>query len=271
MRCLPRPSPRKRRARRVAAVAAALLMLAAADAAAAELRLRLERDYADGGIGREGRAGGIGMPMEIRLAGSSGYASLRMPMATPTGGLSRAIDPTAPRLPFEQPGGAIGDVRLTFGQTLLGGDPDGAYLDIALRTRLPSATQAGFGSGVAEQMLRFDAGLPLAEGLMAEVSVGRRFAPIARDTGGRDYWSFSGSLALDVEPGWTVGLLLEAQDRQGFSQRPILDVGAFVEREVAPDLTAGVIAWRGMAGDGAFSIGIRLAYRVNLSLDRLGR
>lgn len=253
------------RPRRQGGLAALLALLLALPAGAAELRLTAAREFADG---RDGTASGASLvPLQATLAGGGAYATLRLP----------ALAPPSSTLPFDasasrEDSGGLGDARLTVGHRLYETE-EGVLLEIALRTRLPSASTPSMAGGVTEHLLRLDASVPVGERVTLDVSAGRRIAPLAPAAlRGSDYWSLAGVLSVELDERWTAGLMLEAQDRQSYTEAPLLDLGAFVERAVAPDLTLGLVAWHGAAGGGAaFSVGLRLAYRVSLGLDRLSR
>ena len=107
-------------------------------------------------------------------------------------------------------------------------------------------------------------------GLGYELGLGRRIAEMPGSaTGGAGYWALSGALTLELDDGWRAALKLEAQDRTAESARAAIDLGAAVERDVAPDLSVGLVAWRSLAGESrSFSIGLRMIYRVTAWTDR---
>ncbi|WP_137178247.1 hypothetical protein [Roseomonas sp. AR75] len=255
------------RACRQGGLAALLALLLASPAGAVELRLAAAREFSDG---REGTGSGSALvPLQATLSGDGAYATLRLPAIAPGTPSAMPFDAASSR---DARIDGLGDARLTLGHRLFESE-DGVLLEFALRTRLPSASTPALAGGVTEHLLRLDASVPLGERATLDVSGGRRVAPLAPSAlRGSDYWSLAGVLSVQLDADWSAGMMLEAQDRQTYTDAPMLDLGAFVERAVAPDLTLGLVAWHGAAGGGpAFSLGLRLAYRVSLGLDRLAR
>jgi hypothetical protein len=252
-------------------------LLLAMPAGAAELRLRLTPEYSSGRYGADTRTTTLNVPMDIGLASGRGSATVRLPWLAVSGPAD-----FVPRLgALGAEGGTrrgtqtgLGDVRFTLAYTLVEEDEEVGvpHLGIALQTRFPTATRASLSSGQVEHLLRLDTGFSLG-GFDLDVSVGRRFVAFPRR--GReetDYWTLFGILGRDVGSGWTVGVAVDAQDRVPDAARPVLEVGAFVERAVTPDLTVGVFAWKGLTSESAsFSLGLRFAYRTSLWADRIGR
>jgi hypothetical protein len=253
---------------------AGLLLAAAAPAAADEIRLRIAPEYASGAQGGPGRTIALSAPVDVGLAGERTALTLRLPFLSvdgPASYLPRIGSlGTAPRGRHDT---GLGDARLTGSVTLLDGDAAEAtpYLDLALQTRLPTATRKSLGTGQVEHLLRADTGLTLSGGTALDLSLGRRFVVFPRAEGaGTDYWTLYATAAHPIAEGWTAGLAVDAQDRLPDVARPVVDVGAFLRHDIAPDLSVGVFAWHGLTRESAaFSVGLRFAYRLNIGSARL--
>jgi hypothetical protein len=282
MRARPRPAPPAARDGRVAAGAAGLLLLAqlafAPQAAATDLQVSLTPEYATGRYGQPKSTVSLSAPLDVRLIGERTTVSLRLPLLSLDGPAN-----FVPRIGEVGQGSerrargvrqGLGDLRLTGAYTLreAGEGWREPYFGIAGQIRIPTATPSDLGSGQVELFLRLDAGANLTDTLSLDVSLGRRFVPFPRAGSGADYWTLFASLALDVTPDWTVGATLDAQDRVPDANRPVLELGAFVERNLTPELTLGAFVWRGFTNESVdWSFGLRLSYRIPLRGIRLAR
>jgi hypothetical protein len=244
---------------RGAAWLAALLL--SAPAMATEYRLKLSPEFTRGRAA-EGHAATTLLPVELTASGEKGWLGLRLPFADVSGGGGFVSGLGAVEGQGRRRG--LGDLRVTLAHHLLGGEEGAPYLDIALRTSLPSATAPGLGAGQVEHLLRLDAGLDLAPGLALDVSLGRRLVPFPRQgRAGVDYWTFQGSVTRTLPGGWSLGLGVDAQDRLPDAARPVVELGATIEREMTADTTIGLFAWKGVTAESAlFSLGLRLSVRL---------
>ena len=169
--------------------------------------------------------------------------------------------------------GGMGDVRATARIGLAEGEAGAIpWLDLALQTRLPSATDPRLGAGQWEHVLRVETGMAFEGAVAIDASLGRRIAPFGRrGRGEKDYWVAEASLAMPLAPSWTVGLAAYAQDRQPDIATPVMELGTFIERDLGEDLSVGLFTWHGLTRESpAFTIGLRLAYRLRWSPARLG-
>lgn len=242
-------------------------LLPAPAPAAAELTMTVAPEYAGGRNGAEGRTNALSIPVGASLGLDRFTLSARIPWLAVSG--PGGYVPRIGTLGSSgTDGGArsgLGDLRLTGAYTLLEGEtPDGpAFLEIGLQTRLPTATDARLGATQWEHMLLLDAGMALPGGVSIDATIGRRFVPFPRrGWGERDYWTGYGTISLDLPEGWRLGLAASGQDRLPDVATPVIEVGAFMEREIAPDVTLGLIGWQGLTRESAaFSLGLRLSYR----------
>ncbi|MBP0464795.1 hypothetical protein J5Y09_12815 [Roseomonas sp. PWR1] len=241
-------------------------------AAAAEFRFDTVRDYSDArGGGAAAARFGVGESVDLVLVGAATRFALRLPTYAPSA--QDAFGPPvaedrATAAPRSRSDAALGDVRLTLGQTLAETEDGDHGLGVSLQTRLPSATATSLGSGRLDHLLRVEAYTKLAEGVTMDVSLGRRFAVASRRAEAAERWVVQGSLAFAMADGWSAGLMVDGQDRDATRNRAVVDIGAFVEREVARDLSVGLVAWQGMGRGGDFAIGVRLSHRASIALER---
>ncbi len=241
---------------------------------AAEFRFDTVRDYSDARSGGAPGRYGVGDSVDLVLVDGGSRLALRLPTYAPSG--HDAFGPPASEermsaVPRSRSDGALGDVRLTLGQRLAETEDGDHGIGISLQTRLPSATASALGSGRLDHLLRLDAYSQLAEGVTMDVSLGRRFSVASRRAEAAERWVVQGSLAFSLADRWSAGVMVDAQDRDATRNRAVVDLGAFVEREVAPDLSIGLVAWQGMGRGGDFAIGVRLSHRASITLDRTMR
>lgn len=252
------------------AMAGLLLGAAGLRAEPAELRFGVTSEFAGGSAHAHRRLGGSTVTVDTTIAAGSGSVTLRMPDLAARG--------LGDLLPETVPGGTssarMGDLRLIGRYALAEGEPGGApSLAIAVQTRMPSATEPSLGAAQWEQVVRLETGLELHGGAALDLSLGRRITPFGREgRGEKDYWIGQGSLAMPIAADWTAGLAAYAQDRQPDVTTPVMELGAFVERALGDDLAIGLFTWHGMTRESpAFTIGLRLAYRIRWTPARLER
>jgi hypothetical protein len=248
--------------RRGRCLALLLILAAAAGPAAAQLRLSIAPEYATSRQPGEARTVVTTLPLDVAAQTGRVSAKLYVPWLSVGGGTQF--------LPgIGEVGGAraagLGDLRLTGAYTLLQGSvaPFDPYIDIALRTRFPTAASPALGTGQMEHVLRLDTGARLSDSLALDASVGRRFVLAPPKGGaGADYWTVDVALGWEAVEGTTLGLSFETQDRTPDSTRPVLELGAFIDREIAPGITLGVFGARGLTRDSAeWTVGLSLVYR----------
>jgi hypothetical protein len=222
-------------------------------------------EFSSGRYGSESRTEIYLVPYDFTFYGDRLSATLRVPYLSVRG---------PGRFASQKGGGAgrnhpvrtteigLGDVRLTGTYTVLEGDNSSPYLDVALRTILPTASSHGLGRGWMEQALRIDTGLELSKSVLLDASVGRHFALFPRKGGSADYWSLFAGLTWNTAGGTSVSVDVYAQDRAPNAKRPVLEVGAFLDQEIAPGVSVGVFAYRGLTRESVdWSGGFRLTYR----------
>lgn len=251
--------------------------LAASPLGAADLYVNMTPEYASGHYGNPTRTVAISAPLDLRLVTDRNSFTLRVPYLS-VNGPSNFVPRIGEVGEGSDPRGSgttrgLGDVRVTATHALLqAGDTIWEpYLGLAAQLRVPTAVPAGLGSGQVETFLRADFGANISETLAFDISIGRRFVPFPiRGGGGADYWTFFGSLALDVTDDWTIGVSMDAQNRVPEANRPVLEAGLFVEYSLTPDLTLGAFAWRGFTTESVdYSFGLRFSYRVPVRGGRL--
>lgn len=275
----PRARRRTRRAPTARAASLACLLLFAAPAGAAEgpeFRVRVTPEYSSGRYGEAQRTEVMSVPLDIGLSWERWTATLRLPWLSVTGpgGFVPRIGALGPAPVGGGAAGSpgrrttttgVGDMRLTGAYTLFqGGDePFAPYLDLALQTRFPTASSAELGSGQVEHILRLDTGMALGGGVALDASLGRRVVPFPRrGGGGRDYWTLFATLGWDVTEATTIGLGLDTQDRVPEANRAVLELGAFLDHELAPGLVGSLFVWHGVTRESAaIAAGFRLAWR----------
>lgn len=260
----------------LALLALTLPPCAPAVAEAGDLTLKVSPEFARGHQGAAGRTSAVSVPVDASLGIDRVTLSLRLPYLAVSGpgGFLPRIGTLGSAGTDGGGRSGLGDIRLGAAVAVLEHQTSHGdnYLDLGVKTRLPTATDASLGTTQFEHMLLLDGGIALPGGLALDLTLGRRVVPVPRrGRGERDYWTGFASLSLDFGEGWRAGVMASGQDRLPDIATPIIEAGAFLERDLSPALTLGLSAWHGMTRESdSFSLGLRIAYRFQGRHGRLG-
>lgn len=228
--------------------------LAPRPVAALEGSLSLKPEFSTGTYGGSSRTTLFEAPVKFRIWEPDWGLGIRLPFLREAGtqAVVPGLGPVGPVLDEPAARAGLGNIRLSAWGNVWRHAETGFALDIAGEIAPP-----GFGGpqsmsvGFTRAELRLDAALPLGQDWSTEASLGRRFVIGAPGLDLNNFWFGSFSLNYDLADRWSVGLSLDAQARSSSTGVPVLEIGPYVEYEVAPGWRLGAFAYRGFTRDSA--------------------
>lgn len=233
-----------------------------------DLTLSIKPEFTSGDYGTGTRTRVWETPLELKFQHKGHGIGLRIPYVLESGKqpVVPGIGPVGDAFDqsFQRKG--IGNVRLSAWTRFWEDEDTGATLGATVKVT-PPAIRALQPMGVdfTRIGLELNASVPLPENFLLDVSLGRRFIIGAPGYGLNDYWFGSFDLSYDLTSRVTVGMTLDVQTRSSSSGTPVLEIGPWVEYDLADGWRIGAYVFRGFTRDSAaFGGGFTLSRRFGI-------
>lgn len=231
-----------------------LTMAASVRSVASELVVSLQPDFSAGNYGTDTTTRLLETSLNIRLK-QDGYGfGVKLPYLLETGSQAVLADvgPIGPLQPTEFRHNGGGNVRLSGWVTLWRDNDAGLRLDTTLKVTPPGIPRwQALAVGFTRLDLEANLYWTITPTWDLEVDFGRRTFIGAPGLGVNNYWYSTIYLTYAVDDRWSVGLSADIQTRSSSTGTPILEMGPYVDYEIAEGWRIGAYVYRGFTRDSA--------------------
>lgn len=247
---------------------AALAAFWVVPALAADLTISTQSEFTTGNYGTSTRTRVWETPLELKLHHEGHGIGLRIPYILESGNQAviPELGPVGGVTPqsFQRKG--IGNVRLSAWTRFWEDEDTGTTIGATIKVTPPAIRSLQpMGVDFTRVGLELNVGATLPADARLDASVGRRFVIGAPGYGLNDYWFGSFDLGYDVTSRIAVGLTLDVQTRSSSSGTAVLEIGPWIEYDIADGWRIGAYVFRGFTRDSAdFGAGFTLSRRFGI-------
>lgn len=220
----------------------------------ADLTISTKAEFTTGTYGTDTRTRVWETPLEFKLQHRGHGIGLRVPYIFESG--NQVVIPDLGPVgettdqSFRRKG--LGNVRLSAWTRLWEDEETGTTLGALIKVTPPAVRRLQpLGAGFTRIGLEVTTTVPLSDDVDFSLAVGRRFIIGAPGLGLNDYWFTSIDLGHDLTDRMSIGLTIDAQTRSSSTGTSVVEIGPWIEYDLAAGWRIGAYVFRGFTRDSA--------------------